>query len=239
MAKLTFQRLDLNKRPLPSPKGDPLEVPYNPTEYGFSKAAQFADVAIPGLDSPVIQFIRGDAETLSLELFFDSTEKRGTGTGVPGLSSEDDPMAKADQLYRMVKIEGDLHTPPLVRVTWGNDFPAPTLGESRSGPPAFDCVVVSVDRRFTLFNPDGVPLRATLSLQLREYRTMEEQLRELNLQSADHTRVHVVRRGEDLPLIAYDAYGDASRWSLIAEHNGLTQVRELAPGTVLELPPTR
>lgn len=236
MAKLTFQRLDLQKNEADS---DPVTVPYNPTEYGFSKSAQFADIAIPGLDAPVLQFVRGDAETLSLELFFDSTEQRGTGTEVQGLSSEDDPMAKAEELYQLVKIDGELHTPPLVRVTWGNAFPAPHLGEGGSGPPTFDCVVVSVDRRFTLFNPDGVPLRATLSLQLREYRTMEEQLRELNLQSTDHTRVHVVERGENLPLIAYDAYGDPGRWSLIAKHNDLAQVRELAPGTVLELPPTR
>lgn len=235
MAKLTFQRLDLAKNAV----GDPVDVPYNPTEYGMSKAAQFAEIAIPGLDAPVLQFVRGDAETLSLELFFDNTEQRGTGTVVPGLAAEEDPMAKADRLYRLVKIEGDLHTPPLVRVTWGNDFPGIALEGGTRPIPAFDCVVTSVDRRFTLFNPDGVPLRATLSLALREYKTMEEQLRELNLQSSDHTRVHVVRRGENLPLIAYDAYGDASRWDLIAEHNGLDQVRRLAPGTLLEIPPTR
>lgn len=233
MAKLTFQRLDLNKNAV----GASLEVPYNPTEYALAKAAQFTEIAIPGLDAPVLQFVRGDAETLGLELFFDATDQRGTGTVVPGLADPDDPMMLADQLYRLVKIEGELHTPPLVRITWGNHFPGPSLGQDQRPVPSFDCVVTSVNRRFTLFNPDGVPLRALVTLQLREYKTMEEQLRELNLMSSDHTRVHVVKSGEDLPLIAYDSYGDVSRWALIAEHNDLADVRDLVPGTVLEIPP--
>ena len=90
----------------------------------------------------------------------------------------------------------------------------------------------------TLFNSDGVPLRATVSLSLREYKTLEEQLQALNLQSADHTRVHVVRQGETLPQIAYSAYQDPRRWRLIADHNRLLNVRHLTPGAVLELPPT-
>jgi nucleoid-associated protein YgaU len=104
--------------------------------------------------------------------------------------------------------------------------------------PALDCVVDSVSRQFTLFNSDGVPLRATVSLSLREYKTLEEQLQALNLQSADHTRVHVVRQGENLPQIAYKAYQDPARWRLIANYNNLLNPRRLTPGMVLQLPPT-
>jgi hypothetical protein len=67
MSKLTFQRLKLDK----TEDGLPFEVSYNPTELAFTKSAQFADIAVPGLEAPIIQFIRGDAETLSLELWFD------------------------------------------------------------------------------------------------------------------------------------------------------------------------
>lgn len=228
MAKLTFQRLDLSKEPV----GDPLPVPYNPGEYALSKGAQFADINIPGLDAPVLQFVRGEAETLSLELFFDSTEA-GTGASAESVAEQ------VDVFYRLVKIEGELHTPPIVRITWGEGFPGVTHDQSAGPLPAFDCVVVSCDRRFTLFNPEGLPLRATVSLQLREYKTLEEQLQSLNLQSSDHTRVHVVQEGENLPLIAYQAYRDPARWRLIAAHNDLDGVRALRPGTVLELPPSR
>ena len=47
----------------------------------------------------------------------------------------------------------------------------------------------------------------------------------------------MVQEGETLPLIAYDAYGDARKWRDIATHNQIAEVRFLAPGTALELPP--
>jgi nucleoid-associated protein YgaU len=98
-------------------------------------------------------------------------------------------------------------------------------------------VVLSVQRRFTLFNPSGKPLRAIVSLSLKHYATVAEQIAAINYQSADHTRIHVVAEGETLPLIAHDAYSDARKWRVIAEHNNLSDVRALQPGERLELPP--
>ena len=47
---------------------------FNPTEYKLSKANTFAEIAIPGLDSPPLQWIRGGAETLSMELLVDTSD---------------------------------------------------------------------------------------------------------------------------------------------------------------------
>lgn len=104
---------------------------------------------------------------------------------------------------------------------------------------AFDCIVESIQQRFTLFSPEGVPLRATLSVSLREYKSLETQLQQLNLQSSDHTKVHTVQRGETLPQIAYQAYRDPTQWRLIANTNRILRPRDLQPGRVLELPPLR
>ena len=59
-----------------------------------------------------------------------------------------------------------------------------------------------MNRRYTLFDPEGAPLRCIVALTLKEYRTLSEQLTELNLQTSDHTRTHTVREGETLPQIA-------------------------------------
>ncbi len=227
MAKLSFQKLDHSKNTI----GDPIEVAYNPAELNFGQAANYADINIPGIDAPILQFVRGSTETLSLELFFDSTEN---GTG----SSADSVTELVDPFYQLVKISGDLHTPPLVRVVWGEHFPGLRNDQSVRPVPAFDCVVVSCNRKFILFSPEGTPLRAVVTLALREYRTLEEQLQALNLQSADHTRVHIVQEGENLPLIAYQAYGKASNWRVIAEANDISDARQLIAGSVLSLPPT-
>src|SRR5262249_61407509 len=50
-------------------------LPYNPTELAFEKAMQFAEIAIPGLDAPLQQFVRGQAEKLTIKRFFESPEQ--------------------------------------------------------------------------------------------------------------------------------------------------------------------
>ena len=208
-----------------------LPVQFNPSEFTLNKGLQLADVAIPGLDAPVIQFVRGNNETLSVDLFFDTTEDGSAVT------------TKTDAFYRLIKIDPELHVPPICRFVWGEgDFPGAHLpGEagSQRRTNGFQCIVESVRQRFTLFDSTGTPLRATLTVTLREYKTLEQQLREIRFRSPDHTRTHVLQRGETLAQIAFDAYDDAAQWRTIAEHNGVLDPLALTPGTVLELPPTR
>ena len=73
-----------------APTGPAMDVLYNPTEYTLAKAAQFAEVPIPGLDSPILQFIRGQSETLTLDLFFDTTDAGGTGADAKPVTAKTD-----------------------------------------------------------------------------------------------------------------------------------------------------
>jgi len=241
MGHLKFQKLDLEKNEI----GAPIEVQFNPTEYTFEKSAKFGEVSLTGLDSPILQFVRGESEKLTLELFFDGTTAPAAGglLGLVGAGSggTDKPQtvtARVDAFYRMVKVSGNLHTPPLVRITWGQAFPGSVTSKSETPTATFDAVVETVKRQYTLFDPDGKPLRCVVGLTLREYRTLKEQLTELNLMTSDHTRLHTVREGETLPQIAYDAYKDPARWRVIADANDLSDPTDLTPGQVLDLPPT-
>jgi hypothetical protein len=226
MAQLTFQRIDLKGLPF----GDPMTVLYAPTELAFSKASTYAEIAIPGLEQPLIQFVKGEAETIAMDLFFDST---ATGTGARAVAVTEE----VEKFHKLVGVRSEFHAPTLVRVSWGQNFPGTSMGENDSAGSTFTAVVLSVGRRFTLFNPDGKPLRAVVSVALKHYATLAEQVAAINYKSADHTRVHVVAEGETLPLIAHDAYADAGLWRIIADHNSLVQVRDLRPGTRLEIPP--
>jgi nucleoid-associated protein YgaU len=129
--------------------------------------------------------------------------------------------------YQLVKIQPKTHAPPRITFVWG-------LGLS------FRAIVESVQEKFTIFNPLGIPLRATLSVAMREYKTLEEQLKELNLQSSDHTKRHIVVAGDTLGRIAFEHYRDASQWRLIADQNAdrIPNPRRLEPGIVLKIPPT-
>lgn len=228
--KATFQKVNSD-----GTLGTALAVSFNPTEYTLNKGAQIAEVTIPGLDSPILQFVRGQTETLSLDLFFDSTEQ--------GMDDNATSVAKlTDQFYQLVKIDGKTHAPPICFFCWGSEFPGQrayasmgdgTGSQQRHG---FKCVVESVRQRFTLFSPQGVPLRATLTVSLKEYKTLSEQIDEINKQSADHTHTHVVAAGETLSQIANDVYEDPTQWRAIADQNAILDPLNLKPGTILDIP---
>jgi nucleoid-associated protein YgaU len=93
-----------------------------------------------------------------------------------------------------------------------------------------------VRQRFTLFSPQGVPLRATLTVSLKEYKTLSEQIAEINKQSADHSHTHVVGIGETLSQISSEVYEDPAQWRAIADQNAILDPLELHPGAILEIP---
>ena len=79
-------------------------------------------------------------------------------------------------------------------------------------------------------------MRATLTVSLKEYKTLSEQLDEINKHSPDHTRAHVVQRGETISQIAGAHYDDPAKWRAIADENAITDPLDLTPGTVLQIP---
>jgi hypothetical protein len=216
LVKAMIEVLDADARD-PS-RGLPRFVPvqFNPTEYTLAKSVQLAEVGIPGLDSPILQFVRGQNERLTVDLLLDTTdEAAGDGRDV---------RLRTRTLYQLVKVQPKTHAPPRIRLTWGNGL-------------SFTAVAESVQQRFTLFDPDGIPVRATVSVALREYVTVQQQLAELNLQSADHTRERTVRRGETLASVAAAEYGEPERWRALAIANPGVDPLRPAPGTRLRLPP--
>jgi hypothetical protein len=222
LKKAKFQRLDQNLL-----VEKELEVQFNPTEYTLNKALQIAEIPIPGLDMPILQFVRGQTETLSLELFFDVTEA-GTGeNNFVGVTS------KTDAFYDLIKIDPHTHAPPVCRFCWGDFWFA---GNRLLG---MECIVESVKQRFTLFNPDGFPLRAILTVSLKEYKTLEDQINETPFSSPERTHTWVVRTGDTLSRIAADKYNDSRLWRAIADQNKILDPLDLKPGTVLEVPSIR
>jgi len=213
---------------------DIYDVQFNPTELTFDKQAQLAEIPIPGLDAPLQQFIRGSAEKMTLELFCDTTDS-GIGLGAKSVTTE------TDKFYQLVKIVPTLHAPPVVTVSWNNEFPGNRVGTQWGSHrrTSFTGVAESVRQRFTMFSPEGVPLRATVTLVLREWRPIEQQLKELNLSSPDRTHRHQLGSGETLAALAFRYYARASEWRRIADENEIEDPRRLLAGQVLSIPSIR
>jgi nucleoid-associated protein YgaU len=203
-------------------KGKVIAVLFNPTEYSFDRSNSYKSTPVPGLGSPLLQFVNGEADQLSMELFLDDyTDPKGP-TSL--LQKEQDPLARRlTDLSKLLLIDRDLHAPPPVRFNWG--------------PMEFFAVIEKLGRKVTMFHPDGSPARATLSITFKEYRTLRQQLENPRRESADKTKRRVVVGREALWWIAAREYDDPGEWPRIAEANDLDDPREIAPGDWLELPP--
>ena len=159
-------------------KGPEIKVLFNPERYTVSKSVQLAEVTIPGLDSPVVQFIRGQNEKLSMELFYDTTDF--------GLVDDvHDVRVETAKVYNLLKVNGDLHAPPRVLLSWGESGKLTSYGASI--PPWL--VLESVTEEFSLFSSTGIPVRAKLNVTFREAWTIEEQLQVTPRHSSDRTKL--------------------------------------------------
>ena len=211
---------------LPENSG-PFQALFNPERYTVSKSVQLAEVAIPGLDAPVVQYVRGQDEKISMELFFDTTD---LGMVDPVV----DVRLLTSQVYKLLKVDSNLHAPPRVQMAWGSAGQLTSYGASLSP----WLVLESVSEEFSLFSPAGVPLRAKLNVSFREAWTIEQQLQVTPRHSSDRTTLHRVVRGETIAHIAAEEYNDATQWRLIADANQLANPRLLTPGQVLVIPPS-
>ena len=203
-------------------KGEVIAVLFNPTEYTFERSNSYKATPVPGLGAPLLQFVNGESDRLTMDLFLDDYTDP---TGPTSLrQSESDPLnARIRALTTLLEIDRDLHAPPPVRFNWG--------------PLEFAAVIERLGRKVTMFHPDGAPARVSLSVAFKEYRTLRQQLEDPRRESADKTKRRVVVGRERLWWIAAREYDDPNEWVRVARANDLDDPREIAPGDWLELPP--
>ena len=203
-------------------KGKVIGVLFNPTEYSFDRTNSYKATTVPGLGSSLLQFVNGESDQLSMELFLDDYTDPEGPTSLR--QKEKNPVAtRLVEISNLLEIDRDLHAPPPVRFNWG--------------PMEFTAVIEKLGRKVTMFHPDGTPARATLSVSFKEYRTLREQLEEPRRESADKSKRRVVVGKERLWFIAAREYDDANEWTRIAAANDLDDPRDIRPGDWLLLPP--
>jgi nucleoid-associated protein YgaU len=196
--------------------GERIAVLFNPEEYTVNRDLTYAQLAVPGLSAPVVQFVHGNAQTIDLQLFVDSYEASKQA------AAASDVRALTNKVVSLMDIAPSLHAPPPVIFAWGSL--------------TFTCVITKCAQHFIMFRADGIPLRARLELTLSEFRNIELEAREVKRETADHTKTHLVAEGETLASIAFASYGDATRWRPIALANAVDDPELLTVGANLAIP---
>jgi nucleoid-associated protein YgaU len=205
-------------------RGENIECLFNPAELTIAKSNQWSEVAAPGRNTPKLTFAQGQAGTITMELTLDTT---ATGEPVTKYTGALLDLMKIDSELPDSNSKTNSARPPYCVFHWG-DFHS------------FKAIVTSLNIRFTYFAGNGTPLRAKASVTFKQYE--DEAVYGPQNPTSGTPNPHVVHHvtvGETLDRIAAARYGDANRWRMLAEANGVVDPFELEPGTALLIPDLR
>jgi nucleoid-associated protein YgaU len=193
---------------------------YNPTEYTVTKGATWNRPQTKGAKSTgKPEFGGTNPQTVQMEIFFDDWEAReGTiAEDIAALLEWTKPTSQSVQRRRP--------EPPILVFEWGEN---PALTNFRG-------YLKTVTAKYTLFDDEGKPLRATANVTLEEVPT---EAAKTNPTSGGRLgyRSHVVQEGESLHSLAYREYGDPALWRALALYNELDDPLRLPVGTRLLVP---
>jgi nucleoid-associated protein YgaU len=201
----------------PGPSLGRIKFQFNPKELTLTKNAKWKREAQRNAKkSGPPEFTGSDPSKLTLEMFFDATD------------TMDDKVVKAvEQLFSCcVPTEKSRHdkkgSPPWVIFQWG-------------GLTSFPAFVSSVTAKYTLFTPNGTPVRALCTVALEEI-SGEQGGQNPTSGGLAARDVHLVVAGDTLASVAYRAYGDPALWRDVARANGIDDPMRLRPGTRLLIP---
>ncbi|MEU9175391.1 peptidase M23 [Streptomyces sp. NPDC048550] len=193
---------------------------FNPSQLSLTRRAQWKTTPTAAVrDGAVPEFMGPEPREMAVEIFLDRSDD----------PDSNDVRKKVEALFSCCEtttasIAANQPSTPWVVFEWG------AFSTAR-----FNAYVSSVEAQYTLFNTNGMPIRAVCQVSLHEIPSST--LGQNPTSGALTTRrVHRVVAGDSLPLLAWREYGDATVWRTIAEANDIDDPKALIPGVELMLP---
>lgn len=211
--KMTIIPLQETK-PIPLPAGPPFVVMFNPETLNEDYGVSYTCEVPPGRGGGYMRFNVVQPQQFSFDFLMD-------GTGASGDKRE---VTAEIELFKLaVQLDGKFHRPPFLLLVYGTFIRT--------------VVLVSMKVKYTMFRKNGTPLRATVSCTFKEHTETIFDLLNINFQSPDLTRKHILKEGDSLPLLCNAIYESPRFYIEAAKANGLTNFRRLKPGRELIFPP--
>lgn len=213
------------------PFGGKIDCQFNPSSITISKTNNWDSTQSTNFNAPFLRFAGGNNATYSLDLFFDSYFGASTD---PTKNKIVDVRSYTNQLLALslrgagnAMFKLPYASPPFVKFIWGKIV-------------LFTAVVESVEIKYTMFSPDGYPIRATAKVGFKQNDLlgMSDDLIPFQNPSSrtDARKTRFVYAGQRLDQIAYEEYGDSRHWRTLAEANNLDDPFNLDDGQLLVIP---
>ena len=200
--------------------GVSIDCMFNPFEYTVTKTNTYKEERSNRSDVPGFEFEKAGPQALKLTLVFDTFE------------DGEDVSLETNKLWKLMESktrrEGNRNRkvpPPEVAFEWGVF--------------RFVAVITTMMQKFTLFKPDGTPVRASVQVTFTQHKDLNDYPNQNPTSGGgDIERVWRVIAGDRLDTIAYQVYRDATKWRMIATYNGIMNPLKLQPGQQLIIPET-
>ncbi|MBK8135678.1 MAG: hypothetical protein IPK52_07555 [Chloroflexi bacterium] len=191
---------------------------FNPFEFTISKTNSWANRPVTGINLPLVSFTNGGAQSLTLNLYFDTTRSPG------------DVRAFTAPLWNMMMIDPDTidtntgkGQPPQVAFEWGGLY--------------FKAIITTMSENYVLFNAEGIPLRSKVTITLQQFidetdlpPQIQDQLANEQAQSTQQ-----MQEGERLDNVASQNGQQPGSYREIAEQNNIDNPQRVPNGTQLRV----
>ena len=189
---------------------------FNPKEFQVEKSAKWQTHNTAGSkNAGPAQYMGPNPAAMTLEMFLDASEESGgdvsqdVQTLIEACTPTDASQGK------------DKPRPPAIRFGWDKIY--------------FVGYIDKVTAKYTLFHPDGTPIRATCTISLKEL-PKKEAAQNPTSGALNAMASRQFLAGDSLAGLAYEEYGDPSFWRAIAEINGIDDPLRVTPGRHLFIP---
>lgn len=197
--------------------GDKYKVMLNPEKLSLDCPVRYSEKPAPGSIGGTPKYNNTPGSKLSFELVLDCT-----GIVDPKRANLQREIKRFNKV--VYSYNGGVHRPNFVVIRWGHGM-------------VFSGVMTDMTISYTLFSPDGRPLRARLSLKFSSYLDPKKAEKKKGKNSPDMTHMISVVEGDDLPALAYQTYQDTSLCVPLARFNDLDRFRNLKSCSDLVFPP--
>ena len=225
-----FQKVTIraySNKKLTKATGDEFVLPVNPDSYAENYKVDYDAKQGQGNQGTNPRFKSSAPLERKLEFIIDGT-KTIEGYVYPVDTANQPIVDVRKQIKKLIdtvyKMNGDIHKPNYLKIAWDQDF-------------TFSCILTDLNINYTLFKPNGNPLRAKISTTFLNYLEAERRAREEDKKSPDLTSVRRVSITDSLPLTTFEVYGDASLYIQVAKANNLTSIRNIDAANQLVFPP--
>ena len=205
-----------------------IPVQFNPKEFNITRTMKYKDKNGVGKESHPSnrQPIKGEAATLSMELQIDSASALVGVTTPPGFSK----YLNKNELSDIIK-----KISLLTKYNYENHVPQGVI--FHFGTMAFMGNVTKLSNTYQMFNRDGKPVQAKMSIEIvGEDKNILDYIKANPNESPDRTKFRALGPADELWMLADQEYADSGSWKTIAKENGILNPRKIDRTKLLKVP---